>query len=116
VGLIDEIDDIFYQVCNMDRAVEFYGEVLALPMSRREGRDWAEFDVGGRTLALSGELAVAPQGGGATVVVRTGDIDGLRDALDAAGATHSGVEDLGGARMLSFHDPDGNELVALQPD
>jgi len=115
MALVEEIDHVFYQVCNMDRAVGFYAEVLGLPLSRREGSDWAEFDLGGRTLALSGELAVAPQAGGATVVVRTGDMDGLLEAPREAGARNSGVEDLGGARMLSFHDPDGNELVALQP-
>ena len=25
------------------------------------------------------------------------------------------IEDMGGAKMLQFFDPDGNEIVALQP-
>ncbi len=109
------IDAVFYQVCNMNRAVDFYGGVLELSLDRREGNDWAEFSTGSGTLALSGELAVAPQKGGATVVLRAEDLDALSAKLDDAGATRGQVEDLGGARMLSFYDPDGNEIVAIQP-
>ena len=67
------------------------------------------------TLALSGELATRPQQGGATVVLRASDIDSVErhsPRRRAAGA----VEDMGGARMLEFFDPDGNEIVAIQPD
>jgi catechol 2,3-dioxygenase-like lactoylglutathione lyase family enzyme len=110
VPLFSGIDAVFYQVCNMDRSVGFYSDVLGLELARREGNDWAEFNAGGATLALSGELAVAPQKGGATVVLRAEDLDGL-----SSEASRGPVEDMGGARMLSFHDPDGNEIIAIQP-
>jgi catechol 2,3-dioxygenase-like lactoylglutathione lyase family enzyme len=115
VPLFSGIDAVFYQVCNMDRSVGFYSDVLGLELARREGNDWAEFNAGGATLALSGELAVAPQKGGATVVLRAEDLDALSSKLDAAEASRGPVEDMGGARMLSFHDPDGNEIIAIQP-
>lgn len=113
--LFSGIDAVFYQVCNMDRSVGFYRDVLQLELERREGNDWAEFNTGNGMLALSGELAVAPQNGGATVVLRAEDLDALCEKLDDDDATRGGIEDLGGARMLSFHDPDGNEIVAIQP-
>lgn len=109
------IDTVFYQVCNMNRAVEFYEGVLGLPLLRREGKDWAEFDTGAVRLALSGELAVAPQGGGATVVLSTDDLDGLQAQLREKGVRMGSIDDLGGARMLDVFDPDGNQLVVLQP-
>jgi glyoxylase I family protein len=116
VALIEAMDAVFYQVCNMDRAVAFYQDVLGLELVRREGRDWAEFTVGDGTLALSGELAVAPQRGGATVVLRTGDIEALERRLAEHGVQRGRIAPMGGARMLELYDPDGNEIVALQPD
>lgn len=112
---INGIDTVFYQVCNMDRAVEFYEGVLGLPLARREGNDWAEFEAGGVTFALSGELAVQPQGGGATVVFTSDDLDGLKAHLDAQGVRMGGIQDMGGARMLDVFDPDGNQVVVLAP-
>lgn len=112
---VNGIDTVFYQVCNMDRAVAFYEGVLGLALARREGNDWAEFDTGTVRLALSGELAVAPQGGGATVVLGTDDLDGLATYLKDKGVRMGGIDDLGGARMLDVFDPDGNQLVVLQP-
>jgi len=115
VAHLEGVETVFYQVCNMERAVAFYGGLLGLELKRREGNDWAEFNVGGVDLALSGELAVAPQGGGAIVVLRTPDIGALETHLTENGVQKGRIEDMGGARMLDFYDPDGNQLVAMQP-
>jgi len=114
VALFEGVETVFYQVCDMDRAVGFYQDVLGLELKRREGNDWAEFTVGGVDIALSGELAVAPSQGGATVVLRTSDMDALDARLTQEGVRKGRVEDLGGARMLDIYDPDGNQLVAMQ--
>jgi catechol 2,3-dioxygenase-like lactoylglutathione lyase family enzyme len=116
MGFVKGIDTVFYQVCNMDRAVAFYEGTLGLTLARREANDWAEFETGSAVnLALSGELAVAPQGGGATVVLATDDLDALYADLQGKGVRTGQVNDLGGARMLDVYDPDGNQLVVLQP-
>jgi len=116
MALFGGIDTVFYQVCNMDRSVAFYEGVLGLELLRREGRDWTEFRAGGeQVLALSGELAVAPQGGGATVVLRADDIDAVDAALAEASVQRGKIEDMGGARTIQFFDPDGNELLAIEP-
>jgi catechol 2,3-dioxygenase-like lactoylglutathione lyase family enzyme len=113
--LFDGIDTVFYQVCSMDRALAFYEGVLELPLIRREGRDWAELQAGESVLALSGELATRPHQGGATVVLRTSDITAVEERLAAHDVQRGALEDMGGATMLQFFDPDGNELVAIQP-
>jgi catechol 2,3-dioxygenase-like lactoylglutathione lyase family enzyme len=115
VSLFDGIDTVFYQVCSMDRAIDFYEGVLGLALLRREGNDWAELEAGGVTLALSGELATRPHQGGATVVLQASDIGAVDRHLAAHDVQRGPVEDMGGAKMLQFFDPDGNEIVALQP-
>ena len=114
--LFEGIDTVFYQVCDMDRSVGFYEDVLGLKLLRREGRDWAEFEAGDTVLSLSGELATKPHQGGATVVLRASDIAAGRGPRSPRTASSAGrIEDMGGAKMLQFFDPDGNEIVALQP-
>jgi predicted enzyme related to lactoylglutathione lyase len=114
MGLFTGMDTVFYQVCSMDRAVDFYGGVLGLELLRREGNDWAELDAGALTLALSGELATRPQQGGATVVLATDDIDAVESRLAENGVQRGRIERMGAARILQFFDPDGNEIVAME--
>jgi catechol 2,3-dioxygenase-like lactoylglutathione lyase family enzyme len=113
--LFEGIDTVFYQVCDMDRAIGFYEGVLGLRLLRREGRDWAELEAGDTILSLSGELATKPHQGGATVVLRASDIAAVEAALAAGGVQRGPIEDMGAAKTLQFFDPDGNEIVALQP-
>lgn len=115
MSLFEGIDTVFYQVCSMDRAIAFYEGVLGLKLVRREGNDWAELEAGDVVLALSGELATRPHQGGATVVLRASDITEVERHLAEHAVQRGSVEDMGGARMLQFFDPDGNEIVALQP-
>jgi catechol 2,3-dioxygenase-like lactoylglutathione lyase family enzyme len=113
--LFEGIDTVFYQVCDMDRAIEFYEGLLGLKLLRREGRDWAELEAGDAVLSLSGELATKPHQGGATVVLRAPDLGAVEARLAEGGVQRGPIEDMGGARMLQFFDPDGNEIVALEP-
>src|SRR5436853_6937830 len=73
---------VFYWVADLDRAVAFYRDLLGLPLARRDGNNWAEFDAGGRRFALHavGEgLPVNP--GGATAVFRVEDLDRAKSEL-----------------------------------
>jgi catechol 2,3-dioxygenase-like lactoylglutathione lyase family enzyme len=114
VSLFEGVDTVYYRICNMDRAIAFYEGVLGLELMRREGNDWAEFSVGGVDLALEGELATRPHQGGATVVLRSGDIGALQAHLAEHSVQRGEVEDLGGSLLLEFYDPDGNRLMAMQ--
>ena len=115
MSLFHGVDVVFYQVCSMDRAVEFYSGVLGLEVIRREGNDWTELRAGDTVIALSGELTTRPHQGGATVILRAGDISAVDRALGEHDVQRGRIEDMGGAKMLQFFDPDGNEIVALQP-
>ena len=98
----------------MDRAIGFYEGVLGLRLLRREGRDWAELEAGARSCP---SRASSPQG-------RTREAPRWSCApptsppsrpASPSGVQRGPIEDMGGALTLQFHDPDGNELVALQP-
>ena len=110
------LDHVYYWVTDMDRAVSFYRDVLGLPLVRRAGDEWAEFDAGAVRLALHGAVhGHAPPPGGATAVFLVEDLDDARAALTARGVTfghEGGVE--GYARFLAFADPDGNTVQIIE--
>jgi len=114
-GPIVAIDHVYYWTRDMDRAVAFYETVLGLPVSRRAGNEWAEFQAEGIRLALHGteEAAMPPSG---TVVFRVEDLDEARWALQQRGVVFDGHESEvpGVARFTTFHDPDGNLLQLIE--
>jgi catechol 2,3-dioxygenase-like lactoylglutathione lyase family enzyme len=114
-GPIVAIDHVYYWTRDMDRAVAFYETTLGLPVSRRAGNEWAEFQAGGISLALHGteEASMPPSG---TVVFRVEDLDEARWALEQRGVVFDGHESEvpGVARFTTFRDPDGNLLQLIE--
>src|SRR6478735_3604912 len=55
-SLTSGLDHVYYWVTDMDRAVAFYRDVVGLPLIRRSGDEWAEFDAGAVRLALHGAV------------------------------------------------------------
>ena len=110
------LDHVYYWVTDMERAVGFYRDVVGLPLIRRAGDEWAEFDAGAVRLALHGAVhGHAPPPGGATAVFLVDDLDGARANLTARGVSfghEGGVE--GYARFLAFNDPDGNTVQIIE--
>src|SRR5712692_8369599 len=84
-GAVERLDLVFYWVADLDRAVGFYRDLLGLPLVRRDGERWAEFDAGGRRFALHRAEGQLPSTGGATAVFSVGDLDLARAALAAHG-------------------------------
>lgn len=113
--LVEGLDHVFYWVADMDRAVEFYRDVLGLRLVRRDGGAWAEFDAGATRFALHGaaEGRTAPSGGTASFRVR--DLDAAKILLAERGVAldHEGEVE-GYARFASFLDPDGNTVQVIE--
>jgi catechol 2,3-dioxygenase-like lactoylglutathione lyase family enzyme len=114
-GPIEGIDHVYYWTRDMDRAVEFYGEVLGLSLHRRSGDEWAEFEAGPARLALHGtdEADLPPSG---TVVLRVPNLDVARWVLQQRGAVFDAHESEvpGFARFATLHDPDGNPVQLIE--
>lgn len=123
-GLLQGIDTVFYDVIDLDAAVEFYQAVLGLSLTFRE-RSWAEFDTGSSVLALRRRPA-APTGvpgmvkrpgeyNGAIVVFRVTDHDAVRRELTNRGVKFLGpAMDIPDARWSTFKDPDGNRCQIFE--
>ena len=111
------LDHVYYWVTDMDRAVEFYRDVMGLRLTRRDGSNWAEFDAGPVRLALHRAVEGRPmQPGGATAVFGVEDLDAVRAELAGRGAPfdeHLGEVE-GFARFASFRDPDGNAVQLIE--
>ncbi len=108
------IDHVYYWTRNMDASVAFYRDVVGLPVVRRSGDDWAEFDAGAVRLALHGTDEPPP--GSGTAVFRVEDLDLERAALEERGATFDAYvgEVEGFARFATFRDPDGNPVQLIE--
>ena len=115
--LLRGVDHVYYWTADMDRAAAFYSEVLGLPLVRRSGDAWAEFDGGPIRVALHGvhEGEAVPTGG-ATAVFEVDDLDDAMTFLNGKGVAfdqHIGEVE-GFARFASFLDPDGNTLQLIE--
>ncbi len=110
------LDHVYYWTRDMDRAVAFYRDVVGLPLIRRDGDSWAEFDGGPIRFALHGVVdGHAPPPGG-TAVFEVEDLDAACRTLEARGVRfdeHIGEVE-GRARFASFADPDGNTVQIIE--
>ncbi|MFM9076785.1 MAG: VOC family protein, partial [Solirubrobacterales bacterium] len=112
---IERVDFVSAPTRDLDRAVQFYGEVLGLPVSvHRPEQGYAEVETGNVTINLfdpeSMGLEFAPNRH--QVALRVADVEGSRGALEAVGVEFEGeTEDTGVCLIARFRDPDGNGLL-----
>jgi predicted enzyme related to lactoylglutathione lyase len=114
--MLRRIGNTHYWTKNMDAAVLFYRDVLGLDLTVRAGEDWAEFDVGGTTLALHGARpGVTPPQPGATVVFEVEDLDQVVRVLRLRGVDFAGDSgETAVGRFATLRDPDGNLLQIFE--
>ena len=109
-------------VSDMDRAVQFYTEVLGLRLISRHGDEWASVDAGkGLTLGLhpAAKRMGAPGTLGSINVGLnvTESIDEVVRTLESRGVTFDGPikgDANGSIRLAFFGDPDGNSLYLCE--
>jgi catechol 2,3-dioxygenase-like lactoylglutathione lyase family enzyme len=78
-----------FPVPDLAAAVTFWTAVLGVAPTFVDGERWAQFDAGGRRLALAGTDRVSETAG---VMVKTADIDAASSALESLGARPGPVE------------------------
>jgi catechol 2,3-dioxygenase-like lactoylglutathione lyase family enzyme len=118
--MFKKVDDVFFNVDDMTKAVAFYRDTLGLPV-KYESSDWVELDGGNVTIALrrygSGpegrpELGV---GEGATIVFEVDDIEAVKTELKGQGVKFiGGVFEYGTVKLAAFEDLNGNVLQVYQ--
>lgn len=113
------IGQIHVSVTDVDRAVEFYRDVLKLPfVSRIPGQPMAFFDCDGISLYLGVPETEAYRSRG-MIYFSVADVDEAYAALSERGVSFLGAphvvhrEESWELRMAFFADPDGNNLALM---
>ena len=120
--MFKKVDDVFFNVDDMEKAKAFYCDKLGLSV-KYEAANWVELDAGNATIALrrygSGpegrpELGV---GEGATLVFEVDDIAAAKAEMEGQGVAFiGGIIDYGGVKLAVFEDLNGNVLQIYQHD
>lgn len=122
--LIEGVQDFYYSVKDMKRAVAFYQEILGLKLVS-ENPYWASLDCRGVTLGLhwSEGKDVPPVPGddhgphaGGTLTLRVRSARAAKAALEKAGVTIRSSSENPWGHLVIFEDPDGNVLKLMEPD
>ena len=113
--LITGTDFITLATRDFERASEFYGGVLGLPLSKRWGdRPAGEFETGNLTIAVMQSEAFGMEfhANNHPIELRVEDFEAARSALEARGVAFRGETlDSGVCHQAFFEDPDGNALA-----
>lgn len=122
--MITGVNDVYYNVEDMDRAVAFYRDVLGLRVVDQD-QYWTSLDVGGARIGLHWTegnkipyVARDDHGphAGACLTLRTDDIRRTVQHLRARGVRFLGdVTDAPWGSLATFEDPEGNVLKLMQP-
>lgn len=118
--MFKEVDDVFFNVDNMEKAVAFYRDKLGLPV-KYESANWVELEAGNVTIALR-RVGSGPEGRpelgvgeGATLVFKVADIEAIKAELEGKGVKFiGGVFEYGSVKLAAFEDLNGNVLQIYQ--
>jgi catechol 2,3-dioxygenase-like lactoylglutathione lyase family enzyme len=104
-------DCFVYYVTDLDRAVDFYANVLGLPMSSRD--TVARFEMAGTALELvaTDDRSLLSGKGNARLTLVVEDIEAATADLLAQRVPVTDVREEEKGRVASLLDPDGNEIV-----
>jgi predicted enzyme related to lactoylglutathione lyase len=113
--VITGVDFVYVPTQSFDTAVQFYGEVLGLPLSARYGKmPGAEFETGTLTLAViqSDAFGVEFHANKNAIALHVDDVEAARGELESRGVTFTAdTIDSGVCHMAFFEDKDGNALM-----
>ncbi len=107
--MLKRVQSVYYTVKDMNRAVEFYTNVFGMKLKFRDGDNWAQFDGGNVSVALSSPAESASAEGGAVVAMEVDDMTAYEKKLLVAGATVIQRRDMGDhGKVVAFRDSEGN--------
>lgn len=113
--LVTGVDFVPFSTQDMDKAAEFYGEILGLRRSAYiPERNYAEFETGNVTFSVVvGEaMGIGHRVNALAVALHVDDVAAARATLEQRGVEFSGdILDTGVCHMAFFADPDGNALM-----
>lgn len=113
--MINKIAYHWVPTTDMDRAVEFYKDLLGFKLLFKRD-DWSEFDIGGQRLALCKVDSLHQNRTSAGVSFMAQPIEQMIESLSGKGVPF--IEKLQVypyGKLVHFQDPDGNILGLYEP-
>ncbi|MBT3584712.1 MAG: VOC family protein [Halobacteriovoraceae bacterium] len=116
--MISGVHDIYYNVSDMNRAVQFYSDALNMKVGY-QSEQWTSLETEGVMIGLhwteGPSVPTFPRDShgaqcGGTLTLKSDDIKSDRESLEKSGAKILGESDERWGHMLIFEDPDGNVL------
>lgn len=110
--MIKGVAFVAYSVSDINRAVEFYRDVVGLEQVGLSGESWAEFDAGNTTFGVGkGESLGITPGTCFAVAFEVDDINAARQRLVDKGVKITEVMDSPTCWSAFATDPDGNRFA-----
>lgn len=109
-----KFDCIFHYVADVDAAIPFYRDVLELDLVSRD--TVARFDIDGVRFELVPDSRPErmPPGKSAHLCLSVSDMEQARTWLRGKGVELSTPQSVEGGLLVTFQDPDGNEIYLWQ--
>ena len=113
------VSQIMIPVENFERGVEFYRDILGLPLMFTAPPNMAFFKCGSVRLLVGVNRGQDPASRGSAVYFQVDDLQGVYDSLESKGVRFRApphvIHRSGGMELLlaDFQDPDGNQLALM---
>ena len=115
--MIRGVANIWMPIEDIERAVDFYENILGLPVVKRDG-PWAEIDANGVTVGLNGREPEGTQAEGGPVLTfqPEGSLEETVEDLEGRGVVFPvGLSEHDWGRVATFKDSEGNDLQLYEP-
>jgi catechol 2,3-dioxygenase-like lactoylglutathione lyase family enzyme len=116
-SMIRGVANVWMPVEDIERAVDFYQNVLGLRLVNRDG-PWAEVDANGVRVGLNGRepKGAGTEGGPVLTFQPEGSLEVTVEDLEGRGVVFpAGISEHDWGRVATFKDPDGNDLQLYEP-
>ncbi len=114
MSMIDGVDVVWMTTSDMDRAVNFYRDILGLPVTYTSPY-WSSVQCGSCSIGIhaGGDGTPAPRGW--TLCLVASDLKALKAQLQQAGVWIADeLHETPRGMLMDFQDPDGSTLQAIQ--
>jgi predicted enzyme related to lactoylglutathione lyase len=106
---------VWLPVSDLDRAVSFYRDHLGLEQLQQDD-GWAQLDANGLHIGLNSSEEPRGDGGAVIAFQPRGGLESTTAQLREAGVQISGeISEHPWGRIVTFEDPDGNDLQLYEP-
>jgi len=106
--------NITINIADMDRAIDFYTNVLGFKVLNRYGNHYAQVSGPGVVIGLHPSAAKANASENISIGFTVDDFENARAGLDGSKVLYEERKEMGGS-FIHFKDPDGTPIYFINP-